>query len=51
MMETPYLVDSRVLLRRVQPNPRDDPIIVSALDVLLGRATVPCSSSQRIAEF
>jgi hypothetical protein len=35
MAETPYLVDSNVLLRWVKPNHRDYPLIVSATDAIL----------------
>ena len=41
MTETPYLVDSNVLLRWVQPNHRDYPAIVSAIEVLLRRGADP----------
>jgi predicted nucleic acid-binding protein len=51
MAETPYLVDSNVLLRWVQPNHSDYPVIVSAIDVLLRQGAVLCYTSQNVAEF
>ena len=51
MMETPHLVDSNVLLRWVQPNHRDYPAIVSAIELLLRRGAVLCYTSQNVAEF
>jgi hypothetical protein len=37
MAETPYLVDSNVLLRRVKPDHSEYPTIVSATDAILQR--------------
>ncbi len=51
MAETPYLVDSNVLLRWVRPNHSDYPAIVSAIDVLLRQSAVLCYTSQNVAEF
>jgi|SRR5580698_5500568 predicted nucleic acid-binding protein len=51
MAETPYLVDSNVLLRWVQPNHSDYPVIVTAIDVLLRQGAVLCYTSQNVAEF
>ncbi|MGC1619122.1 MAG: type II toxin-antitoxin system VapC family toxin [Candidatus Acidiferrum sp.] len=51
MTETPYLVDSNVLLRWVQPNHRDYPTIISSIDFLLRRGAVLCYTSQNVAEF
>jgi|SRR5271169_3609543 len=51
MAETPYLVDSNVLLRWVQPNHSDYPTIVSAIGVLLRQSAVLCYTSQNVAEF
>jgi predicted nucleic acid-binding protein len=51
MAETPYLVDSNILLRWVQPNHSDYPIIVSAIDVLLRQGAALCYTSQNVAEF
>jgi predicted nucleic acid-binding protein len=51
MAETPYLVDSNVLLRWVQPNHSDYRIIVSAIDVLLRQGAALCYTSQNVAEF
>ncbi len=42
MAETPYLVDSNVLLRWVKPNHRDYPLIVSAADTILRRDGLLC---------
>jgi predicted nucleic acid-binding protein len=51
MAETPYLVDSNVLLRWVKPDHSDYPAIVSAIDALLRRNAVLCYTSQNLAEF
>src|SRR6516164_1779031 len=51
MAETPYLVDSNVLLRWVKPNHRDYPLIVSATDAILRHDGVLCYTSQNLAEF
>jgi hypothetical protein len=42
MAETPYLVDSNILLRWVKPNHRDYPLIVSATDAILRHDGVLC---------
>lgn len=51
MAETPYLVDSNVLLRWVKPNHSDYPVIVSATDAILKRGGVLCFTSQNVGEF
>lgn len=51
MAETPYLVDSNVLLRWVKPNHRDYPLIVSAIDAILQHDGVLCYTSQNLGEF
>ena len=51
MAETPYLVDSNVLLRWVKPNHRDYPVIVSAADAILRHDGVLCYTSQNVGEF
>lgn len=51
MAETPYLVDSNVLLRWVKPNHGDYPAIVSATDAILQHEGVLCYTSQNVAEF
>lgn len=51
MAETPYLVDSNVLLRWVKPNHRDYPLIVSAADAILRHDGVLCYTSQNVGEF
>lgn len=51
MAETPYLVDSNVLLRWVKPDHSDYPAIVSATDIILQRGGVLCYTSQNVAEF
>ncbi len=51
MAETPYLVDSNVLLRWVKPDHSDYPAIVSATDAILRRDGVLCYTSQNVAEF
>jgi hypothetical protein len=51
MAETPYLVDSNVLLRWVKPDHSDYPAIVSAIDILLRHDYILCYTSQNVAEF
>jgi len=51
MAETPYLVDSNVLLRWVKPDHSDFPAIASATDAILRRDGVLCYTSQNVAEF
>jgi len=51
MAETPYLVDSNVLLRWVKPDHGDYPAIVSATDTILRHDGVLCYTSQNVAEF
>lgn len=51
MAETPFLVDSNVLLRWVKPDDRDYPLVVSAIDLILRRGAVLCYTSQNVAEF
>ena len=51
MAETPYLVDSNVLLRWVKPNHSDYPAIISATDAILRGGGVLCYTSQNVAEF
>src|ERR1700732_4995457 len=51
MAETPYLVDSNVLLRWVTSDHSDYPVTVSAMDALLRQDAVLCYTSQNVAEF
>lgn len=51
MAETPYLLDSNILLRWVKPNNRDYPVVVSATDAILRRGGVLCYTSQNVGEF
>jgi predicted nucleic acid-binding protein len=51
MAETPYLVDSNILLRWVKPDHSDYPAIVSAIEDVLQRQGVLCYTSQNLAEF
>ena len=51
MAETPYLVDSNVLLRWVRPEHSDYPVTVSAMDALLPQDAILCYTSQNVAEF
>jgi len=51
MAETPYLVDSNVLLRWVKPDHSDYPAIASATDAILRSNGVLCYTSQNVAEF
>ena len=51
MAETPYLVDSNVLLRWVKPDHEDYAAIVSAIEAILQQGGVLCYTSQNLAEF
>jgi predicted nucleic acid-binding protein len=51
MAETPYLVDSNILLRWVKTDHRDYPAVVSASDAILRHDGVLCYTSQNVAEF
>jgi predicted nucleic acid-binding protein len=51
MAETPYLVDSNVLLRWVKPGHSEYAIIVSATDAILRNDGVLCYTSQNVADF
>ena len=51
MAETPYLLDSNVLLRWVKPDHKDYPSIVSATDAILQHDGVLCYTSQNLGEF
>jgi predicted nucleic acid-binding protein len=51
MAETPYLVDSNVLLRWVKPDHNDYSLIVSAIDLVLRRQGHLCYTSQNLGEF
>jgi len=51
MAETPYLVDSNVLLRWVKPDYSDYPVIVSATHFILLHGGILCYTSQNVAEF
>jgi predicted nucleic acid-binding protein len=51
MAETPYLVDSNVLLRWVKPDHSDYPAIASATDAIIRNVGVLCYTSQNVAEF
>jgi predicted nucleic acid-binding protein len=51
MAETPYLVDSNILLRWIKPDHSDYPAIVSAIEDILQRQGVLCYTSQNLAEF
>jgi predicted nucleic acid-binding protein len=51
MAETPYLVDSNILLRWVKPDHSDYPAIVAAVDTILRHDGVFCYTSQNVAEF
>ena len=51
MAETPYLVDSNILLRWVKPDHSDYPAIVSTIERILQRQGGLCYTSQNLAEF
>ena len=48
MAQTPYLVDSNVLLRCVKPDHSDYPALVAATDVILRREGVLCYSAYMV---
>jgi hypothetical protein len=51
MAETPYLVDSNVLLRWAKSHHGDYPAIASATDAILRSDSVLCYTTQNVAEF
>ena len=51
MAGSSYLIDSNILLRWVQPNDTDYPLVTSALDTLVGQNAALCYTSQNVAEF
>ena len=51
MAETPYLVDSNILLRWVKPDHSDYPLVTSAIDAILRRDGALCYTSQNLGEF
>ncbi|MFZ0035818.1 MAG: hypothetical protein WAK91_00230, partial [Candidatus Acidiferrales bacterium] len=51
MAGTLYLLDSNILLRWVKPDHSDYPLVVAAIDAILGRDDVLCYASQNVGEF
>ena len=51
MPNTAYLLDSNILIRWIQPDDRDYPVVRSALDVLVQQQSILCYTSQNLAEF
>jgi len=51
MAGTPYLIDSNILIRWVQPADPDYAVVKSALDVLARQGAKFCYTSQNLAEF
>ena len=51
MAETPYLVDSNILLRWIRPDRSDYPAIISAMGGILQRDGILCYTSQNVGEF
>ena len=51
MAGTPYLIDSNILIRWVQPSEPDYPIVESALEALASQGAILCYTSQNVAEF
>lgn len=49
--ETLYLLDSNILLRWIQPNDPDYPVVASALEALVREGAILCYTSQNLAEF
>ena len=51
MAGTLYLIDSNILIRWVQPDDPDYPVVESALNVLARQKETLCYTSQNLAEF
>jgi predicted nucleic acid-binding protein len=51
MAGSPYLVDSNILLRWVQPSDTDYPTVAAALAALVEQQAILCYTSQNLAEF
>jgi predicted nucleic acid-binding protein len=51
MSDVLYLVDSNILIRWVQPDSPDYPIVRAALDALVKSGAVLCYTSQNLGEF
>jgi predicted nucleic acid-binding protein len=51
MPVTSYLIDSNILLRWVKPDDRDYPLVVTAIEAILGEGGLLCYTSQNVAEF
>lgn len=51
MPNTAYLLDSNILIRWIQPDDRDYPVVKTALDVLVEQGSILCYTSQNLAEF
>src|SRR6516162_5592906 len=51
MPQGSYLLDTNVLLRWVQPNDPDYPLVTSAFDSLVSQRAELCYTSQNLAEF
>lgn len=51
MAGTPYLIDSNILIRWVQPSDPDYADAEAALEILARQAAVLCYTSQNLAEF
>jgi predicted nucleic acid-binding protein len=49
--DTPYLLDSNILIRWVQPSDADYTIVEAALSTLVKSGAVLCYTSQNLAEF
>lgn len=51
MAGTPYLIDSNILLRWVQPSDPDYQAVAAALAALVEQQAILCYTSQNLAEF
>jgi hypothetical protein len=51
MAGTPYLIDSNILLRWVQPSDPDYPTVTAAVASLIEQQAILCYTSQNVAEF
>jgi len=51
MAGTPYLVDSNILLRWVQPHHNESRLVLSAVEAILRADGVLCYTSQNLGEF
>ncbi len=51
MAAVPFLIDSNILIRWVQPNDPDYAVVQAAFELLVRDGTILCYTSQNLAEF